>query len=141
MNMMHMDRLHPTLSHPPLIPADVPPFLQISFSGSCLFILLSHPLSLTKDVCVTTGLELPDRALWAQQWAQLKTMIPTFSQNSPEANALAHGVRLCEPLPLKSCFRHEEKVKNYKVHVYTNKKAKLYFKLCPDIGPRFHCNY
>lgn len=118
----------------PLIPADAPPSLQISSSGSCLFILLSHPLSLTKDVCVTTGLELPDRVLWAQQWAQLKSMIPTLSQNSSEANALAHGLRLCEPLPLKLCFLHEEKVKkNYKALMYTNKKAKLYLKLCPKL--------
>lgn len=111
MCIMHTDCLHPTLFHPPPVLADASPSLQISFSGSCLFILLSLPLSLTKDVCVTTGLELPDGALWAQQWAQLKTMIPTFSQNSSEANALAHGVRLCEPLPLKLCFLHEEKVK------------------------------
>lgn len=51
MYMMHTDHSHPTS----------PVFLlslQISFSCSCLFTLLSNPLSLTKDGRVTMDLEL-----------------------------------------------------------------------------------
>lgn len=55
-----------------------PVFPINSFSHYSLFVLFRDPLSLTRTVCVTVGLELPTGACWAQQWVHNKDNASPF---------------------------------------------------------------